>query len=123
MNRPRVKGTTWESAIVAFLRGRGAAHAERRALAGTSDRGDIAGIPGVVIEAKNCARLELGTWLAEAEAERRNDRARYGAVWIKRRGKTSPGDGYVVLSGDQFAALLAEAGYIPRPAQAEGDAA
>jgi hypothetical protein len=115
MNRPKRKGTAWESAIVAYLRGRGAPHAERRALSGAGDRGDIAGLPGVVVEAKSCARLELAAWVDEVRAEVANDGAAVGVVWVRRRGKTSPADGYVVITGEGFVELLAEAGYIPRP--------
>lgn len=112
MSRSKAKGTAWESAIVTYLRDNGVPHAERRALAGTLDRGDIAGIPGIVIEAKSAARLDLAGWLAEAEQERVNDHATYGIVWAKRTGKTSPADGYVVMSGATLVQLLTEAGYI-----------
>ncbi len=112
MSRSRAKGTAWETAIVDYLRGTGAPHAERRAQAGTKDRGDIAGLPGVVIEAKSAARLELGAWLAEAEAERANDGAALAVVWHKRRGKASAGDGYVTMNGATLIHLLRAAGYL-----------
>lgn len=112
-NRARTKGTGWESAIVDYLRSLGWLHVERRALNGNQDRGDIAGIPGVVIEAKACKAIDLAGWVDEAQAERANDGADLGAVWAKRRGKGSPGDGYVVLPGHAFAALLVAAGYGP----------
>jgi len=114
MSRSRTKGTTWESAIVAFLRDHGAPHAERRAAAGAKDRGDVAGIPGVVIEAKSAARVELGVWLAEAEVERANDGADLAVVWHKRRGKTCAGEGYVTMSGATLVQLLTDAGYIAK---------
>ena len=114
MTASKRKGTAWESAIVDYLREHGAPHAERRALAGARDRGDIAGIPGIVIEAKAAAKTELGVWLAEAETERANDGAALGVVWHKRRGKASPGDGYVTMSGAALVRLLTDAGYIPR---------
>lgn len=113
MSRSRAKGTAWESAIVDYLRGNGVPHAERRALGGSRDRGDIAGIPSVVTEAKSASRLELASWLAEAEAERINDGADIAVVWVKRRGKTSAGQGYVVMTGETLVALLRSAGYIP----------
>jgi hypothetical protein len=113
MNRPKIKGTTWETAIVDYLRGRGARYAERRAIQGKNDRGDIVGVPGVVIEAKNAARVELGNWINELRAEVVNDGAALGAVWIKRRGKASPADGYAVITGEDLVTLLIEAGYIP----------
>lgn len=116
MSATRRRGTTWESTIVDYLRTHGAPHAERRALNGAKDRGDIAGLPGVVIEAKAAARAELAAWLDEAEVERRNDRADIGLVWFKRRGKGSPGAAYVLMSGDTLIRLLSAAGYIaPAP--------
>lgn len=111
MSRSKAKGTAWESAIVAHLKACGWPYAERRALNGNQDRGDIAGVVGVVIEAKSAARIELGAWLGEAHRERDRDQARIGAVWFKRRGKTSPGDGYVLMDGQTFVRLLTEAGY------------
>lgn len=111
MNAAKQKGTRWESAIVEFLTGLGWVNAERRALHGTQDKGDIAGIPGVVIEAKSQARHSLAEWLTEAETERINAGARIGVAWIKRRGFTSPGKGYVLMSGDTFTELLKEAGW------------
>lgn len=95
-----------------FLRDNGVPHAERRALGGNKDRGDLAGIPGVVVEAKSAQRLQLAAWVDEAEAERANDGADIGVVWIKRKGRASPGSGYVILTGVQLVRLLTAAGYI-----------
>lgn len=113
MSRAKARGTAWETAIVTYLRARGWPHAERRALAGKDDKGDIAGVAAgaVCIEAKNAARLELAAWLDEATVETRNADARIGAVWIRRRGRTSPADGYIVMDGHTFTQLLEEAGY------------
>lgn len=113
MSASKRKGTAAETAIVNYLRAMGFIHAERRALNGTLDRGDIAGIPAVVIEAKNCARQELAAWVTEAEAERDNDRASLGVVWHKRRGKGDPRDWFVTMSGEQFTRLLRE--YLEMP--------
>jgi len=113
MSASKRKGTGWESAVVAYLKENGVAHAERRALNGSTDRGDVAGIPGVVIECKNEKAVSLAAYADETERERVNDGARHAAAWIKRRGKASPADGYVLLSGAGFLRLLADAGYIP----------
>lgn len=51
MNRNKQAGTRWESAIVAYLIDRGWIHTERRTLNGAIDKGDISGIPGVMVEA------------------------------------------------------------------------
>ena len=109
MIRPKDRGTAWESAIVRYLQAHGYPFAERRAQGGVKDRGDIAGVIGCVIEAKAVARLALAEWLAEAEVERVNDGARYGAVWVKRRGTTDPGKAYVLMAGADFVRLLHDA--------------
>lgn len=106
MSTGKRRGTGWESAIVAALQEGGFPHVERRALNGSKDRGDIAGIPGVVIEAKNQNRISLAEWVDEAEVERVNDRAWLGVVWAHRKGKATAADGYVVMSGRQFLTLL-----------------
>lgn len=111
MSAAKRRGTSWETAIVTHLRANGFPNVERRALNGAKDRGDIAGIPGVVIEAKAAKTITLAEWLDETEAERDNDNALYGALWVKRRGHASPGRAYVVMSGDDFVKLLWDAGH------------
>jgi hypothetical protein len=117
VNRSKAKGTSWESAIVTYLQAYGWPHVERRTLNGANDRGDIAGIPGVVIEAKSVKSITLGAFLDEAEKERKNDKADIGVAWIKRRGRTTADHGYVVMDGNQFAWLLKQAGYHPESAE------
>ena len=114
MSASKAKGTRWESAIVDYLRANGAPHAERRALGGAKDRGDIAGIPGVVIEAKSHTGMRLADWVDEAEEERGHAGAAIAAVWHKRRGRASAGAGYVTITGETFVRLLADAGYIAK---------
>jgi hypothetical protein len=46
--------------------------------------------------------MELSEWLKEAETERVNAKARTGVVWHRKRGKSSPGDWYVTMSGATF---------------------
>ncbi len=112
VNRPRIKGTAWESKIVAALVRAGWPYAERRALNGSVDKGDVAGIPGWVIEAKDCRKLEFGPWLREAHQEAFNvGHDARGVVWAKRRGYPEAEDGFVVMSGETFMRLLKGAGY------------
>lgn len=106
MNRSKVKGTTWESAIVDYLNDLGFTDVERRALAGALDKGDIAGLRGVVVEAKACGEYEIPKWLRETTTERENAGAWLGVCWAKLRGKTRPADGVVMMSGEQFGLLL-----------------
>lgn len=117
-NRASAKkaGTSWESEIVDALIRNGWPHAERRQLAGSKDRGDIAGVAGVVIEAKNTKGYDLAAALDEAKVEARNDNTgvfgvSHGVAWIKRHRKPSAEDGYVVMDGATFMALLKEANY------------
>ena len=105
MNRSKQKGTAFETQVVDYLRPV-FPHVERRTQQGTHDRGDIAGIPGVVIEVKNCSRHELAAWIDEALREGVNDGGSLAVVWHKRRGKGSPGDSYVTMTGQQFVDLL-----------------
>jgi hypothetical protein len=108
-NRNKTKGSAWERAIVEHLKAAGWPFAERRLAGAAKDRGDIAGVVGVVIEAKNTATARLAEWIAETEDERQNDGAWLGVVWHKRKGKTSAADGYVTMTGAQFTQLLARA--------------
>jgi hypothetical protein len=105
MSASKAKGTRWEGEIVAYLHGAGFPHIERRTQSGAHDKGDIAGLP-LVIEAKNCRATELAAWVDEAVAEARNAKVAVGVVWHHRRGKASPGDGFVTMRGEDFVTLL-----------------
>lgn len=111
MSASKAKGTAFETAIVGYLRDNGAPHAERRTLAGSNDRGDIAGTPGFVWEAKNAKRLELAGWVDEMLTECANDGTRLGAVIHKRRGHNVR-RAYATLQLDQLCHLLRLAGYL-----------
>lgn len=122
MSANKAKGTRHESAIVTFLREHGFPWADRVPLSGKSDRGDVTVGPGSpVIEAKNQARHSWAEWLDEANQEAANARAPFGVVWAHRRGKGSPGDGYVVMDGNTFVELLHQAGYSWEPPLADRD--
>lgn len=97
MSKQRAKGTAAETAVVRYLQAQGFIHVERRALHGTQDKGDITGLPGVVIEVKNHAKLDLAGWLKELEQEMVNAKADFGFVVAKKRGTTDPGEWYVVM--------------------------
>jgi hypothetical protein len=106
MSKQRQKGTSAESAVVNYLNDGTFPKVERRSLNGAKDRGDIAGLPGVVIEVKNCATMKLAEWVDEALVEALNDDAEVGVVWHKRKGRGNPGDWYVSMNGHTFAWLL-----------------
>lgn len=94
-------------------------HVERRHLSGSADRGDIAGLPGVVLEVKSGARVDIAGWLAELTTEIRNDGANTGAVVVRPKGKPAPPDWYAVLPLPLYVDLLIDAGYIADPTRLE----
>lgn len=112
MSAGKRKGTAWESRLVNYLREHGFTYADRVPLSGKADRGDVTIGPGSPVhEAKNQARHSWAEWLDEANTEATNAGAPFGVVWAHRRGKASPGDGYVVMDGATYVLLLREAGY------------
>lgn len=112
MSKQRAKGTAAETAVVNYLRDEyGFRRVERRALHGTNDKGDIAGIENVVIEVKNCKAITLADWMKELTVEKKNADAEIGAVIAKKRGTTNAGEWYAILSVDDFLNLLRGAGY------------
>lgn len=111
VNRPKIKGTAAETAVVNCLRRFGWPHAERRALSGALDKGDVSGVPAVCIEVKDCKTLTFGPWLKEAQVETANANAEVGFVWAKRRGHLDPADWFVVMDGATAMKLLKAAGY------------
>lgn len=110
MSASKRKGTAFESAVVDWLQGHGFPYAERRALSGKNDRGDVAGIPGVVLELKNHNRVELAAWVEEARTEAANASVDVWAVVAKRKGKGDPAESYVITNLATFVALLEPVG-------------
>jgi hypothetical protein len=108
VNASKRKGTAWETAVVDWLRTNGWPYAERRALAGSADKGDVSGLPGVVIEAKNAKSITLAAWVDELLVECANANAEVGCVVIKRRGTTDVGRAYAVMPFEMFARLIGD---------------
>ncbi len=115
MSASKDKGTAGETAVVRYLRDNGFPHAERRALSGMHDKGDVAGVVDNVIEVKVVSRDALPQWIDETEVERVHANAHYGVCWHKRRGKGSPGDWFVTMTGRQWVNVLHELGYGEKP--------
>jgi hypothetical protein len=109
-NRSKVKGTAAESAVARYLSHAGWA-AERRALSGTQDRGDITGVLGVTIEVKSRNGFFPSEWVDELMKEMMNDGTEVGFVVAKRRGTTDPGEWFCILPLSIMVGLLQEGGY------------
>lgn len=110
MSKSKQKGTRAENHVVAYLK-EDFPYVERRALAGVNDKGDVAGIPGVVIEIKDHAKITLSEWLKELEQEMDNADADTGVVIAKKRGTLDVGDWYAVMPVSVWVSLLKSAGY------------
>jgi len=93
----RRTGTAYETAVVEYLTAHGFPHAERRAMNGNADRGDVAGVAGWAVECKAVRALDLAGWASEATREAANARSPWWAVIVKRRGR-SVAESYVVVS-------------------------
>ena len=89
-NRSKAIGTAAETAVVRYLRANGWPAAERRALKGVLDEGDITGTPGICWEVKARSRPvsdeQITAWLVETEIERANAGAEIGILVIRRPG-------------------------------------
>lgn len=116
MSRSKNKGTKWETAIVDYLRDVWHFRTARRVtLTGRADQGDIhlgeLGDPLVVIEAKNEQRMSVAEYVDEADREAAAAPGQpLPVAWVHRRGKASPADGYVMMSGHTFARIIATLG-------------
>lgn len=111
MSKAKQKGTAAETAVVNWLQSKGRKHVERRSLNGVNDRGDIAGIPCVVIEVKNHKQMKLSEWLQELAVEMENDKAETGVVIHKKTGTTDVGKWYATMPVSVWFDLIKEAGY------------
>ncbi len=81
-------------------------YAERRIAGAHLDKGDIAGVNGVVIEVKNHRRLDLSAWIKELEVEIKNDKAWTGVVLHKRIGKGDVGEWYATMPAKLWIELI-----------------
>ena len=99
MSNPR--GTRFETRLVHYLVDQGFKYAERRARNGKKDRGDIAGIPAVCIEAKAHKGFDLAGWMDEAIVEAENAGASLTYVIFPRKNHHI-GRAYVLCELDQW---------------------
>lgn len=98
MSKPKAKGTTAETAVVRYLQTWWPA-AERRALSGNQDKGDVAGIPGVCIEVKAAKTQLIGPWQRETLTEMGHANAGVCLLVVKRPYKSvSQWDAYLQQS-------------------------
>ena len=107
-SRSKVKGSQAERDVVKWLK-QWYPYADRRLAGATLDKGDISGIPGVTIEIKNHAKMNLAGWVAELETEMDNDKAWTGTVLHKRKGTSDVGQWYCTMPASVWIDLLRRA--------------
>lgn len=115
MSASRQKGTSFETAVVRWLQDHGFPNVERRALRGKRDAGDIAGLPGWVLECKATKVIDLAGACDEARRESllasawpvENIVPPMWSVVVKRRNR-NVSDAYVVMPLYQFTEVLKE---------------
>lgn len=97
MNRSKQIGTSAETAVVQYARLNGFGNAERRALHGTMDLGDVLMSPGFIVEVKGGQLAEqlhyvdMVRWVEELRTEQENSSTVFGhpvagMLVTKRRG-------------------------------------
>jgi hydrogenase maturation factor len=109
MSKAKQKGTLAETAVADFLKQTFTA-VERRTLSGKNDRGDIAGVPGCVVEVKNQRSYKIHEWMKETEIERLNASAELGVLVIKPNGVgvSKVGEWWAVVSLETITKLIEE---------------
>lgn len=110
----KAKGRDTENRFVEWARAHGLPNVERRRLSGTEDQGDIAGWPGVCVEVKSGARVDISTWLAELAVEVDHSGADVGFVVARPPSKPQADDWYCVLPLPSLWQLLTDAGWVPK---------
>lgn len=92
MSRSKQIGTSAENHVVDYIATRGFAGAERRALFGVNDRGDITGTPGICWQVKGGKMAETASdnrireWMDELDAQIANSGSDFGVLIRKRSG-------------------------------------
>lgn len=107
------KGRAFENSVVRYFTKAGWPYTERRRLAGYRDKGDVSGIPAVMVEVKACKEYQLPAWMREVDAQTEHAKADIGVLWMKLAGKADAADGLVVMRPQMFVRLLRLAGYGP----------
>lgn len=83
MSASKQRGTETERMVVKHLQAFGWEDAERRALAGVQDKGDVINVPLFCLEVKGDRANRLPKWKAETRVEQGNARQPYCALIVR----------------------------------------
>ena len=92
VNRSKAVGTSAETHVVRYLQANGFPNADRRAVKGSLDVGDILVCKGLIVEVKagaaaeNASDGQLRLWCAETKREQVNAGATTSFLVVKRKG-------------------------------------
>ena len=87
MGANKDRGTRAETAVVRLAREMGWPYAERRALTGGKDRGDVTGVIGVTIQIKDVERKSVGKWQQDTLEQSMNDSTKTCLLIVKTKYK------------------------------------
>lgn len=118
MNKPKRIGTAAETAVARYLQANGWPSAERRALRGIKDAGDLTGTPGVCWSvkggeaARNASDGAVHKWLAELDDQKGHAVAEVGVLVLQRRGVGygNAGRWWAVMTLADLSALVMQEG-------------
>lgn len=120
MGSNKDKGTRAETAVVRLAQEMGWPYAERRALQGGKDRGDVAGLLGVTLQVKDVERKSIGKWQQDTLEQSFNDNTNTCMLVVKTKYKNvKQWDAYIPLyqllyeSPDMARAFLKEWSELP----------
>lgn len=83
VNKPKIKGTAAETAVVKYSKLHGFPEAGRKVQKGSKDEGDIDLCPHVIVEVKADKGLDYPQFLRETQAEKGNAGAAVGVCVVK----------------------------------------
>jgi hypothetical protein len=104
------KGNNFERSIITYLRDWFGAHLSRPRAGAAKDLGDLAGVPGWSFELKAYTDVmrAIREGLAELDVEKANAGTPYGAVIVKRVGKTDPAEALFIMRLGDAVPLIRE---------------
>jgi hypothetical protein len=112
-NKPKNKGTKAETDVVCWAKKHGLYQAERLALKGAGDVGDVRLTQGVMAqvkdgytERKEPTDYQIGTWLEQVDKQTKAGGWDIGLLVHKRWGKADPDLWRWYMAGETFALLL-----------------
>jgi hypothetical protein len=91
------KGDLFNRQIIKHLIAEGITDAHRYQDGYHLDRGDVAGIPGIVIQAKNVVQVKWSNWFLNVRLQQVHAASPIGILALKRQGRSDPAEATAIL--------------------------